>query len=189
MTDFSSAVPEIGVTYQKMILFKTSASVFELIWDIALALFIIRISFVYMTVTFLTSWVLNYLRAFPVTSFQLLDSLFFPLNIFSVVLISWLLVQLYEIPRVLGFRLAIGILALFLIVLADSLAALVIYEEGRGSWAWRTGQVDILQGLVELAVLALMPAVWMFDERMTNEMGDPVTKAHGHDRKKIVDAL
>jgi len=45
-----------------MILFETSTSVFELMWDIALALFIIRISFVYFLLSFLTGCIIAYFR-------------------------------------------------------------------------------------------------------------------------------
>jgi hypothetical protein len=173
-----------------MILFETSASVFELMWDIALALFIIRISFVYCTLAFLASWLLTYLRSSPLISFHIYNSLFFPLNILAVVLISQLLVRFYEIPRVVGFRLTIGLLGLFFMVWADLVAGLVVYEEGWGSWAWRTSGVDIVEGSVWLAVFTLMPALWMFGEKLTDEMGDPVTTtAHGHERKKVVDAV
>lgn len=73
-------------------------------------------------------------------------------------------------------------------VLADLVAGLVMYEEGWASWAWRTSGIDIAQGLVGLAIFTLMPAAWMFGESLTDEMGDPVT-AHGHERKKVIDAV
>jgi hypothetical protein len=171
-----------------MILFETSASVFELMWDIALVIFIIRIAFVYSTLTFLASCLSTYLRSSPSLFVQLPSALFFPLNILVISFISRLLIQFYEIPRVKGFRLAIGLMGLFFLVVSDAVAGMVVYEKGWGAWAWRTGRTDVVEGLLGLVVFALMPALWMLGEGLTDEMGELGT-AHGHERKRVVDVV
>lgn len=81
---------------------------------------------------------------------------------------------------------AIGLMGLFFMVVSDAIAGLVVYEEGWGGWAWRTGKVDIVEGLVGLAFFTLMPALWMLGEGATDEMGET---AHGHEKKPVVDAV
>jgi hypothetical protein len=171
-----------------MILFETSASIFELIWDIALAIFIIRISLVYCTLAFLTSWAFAYIRASPILAINISGSLYFPMYILALALISRFLIKSHEIPRVLSFRLVIGLLGTFFMVFADMVSGLIVYEEGWGGWAWRTSGTDIAEGLVGLAVFGLMPAAWMLSDPTTDKLAAPVNE-RGHGRKKAVDAV
>jgi hypothetical protein len=62
--DLASEISVFLISVTNMTLLETSASVFELMWDIAVALFIIRIAFVYSTLTFISSCALTYLRFF-----------------------------------------------------------------------------------------------------------------------------
>lgn len=45
-----------------MILFKTTSLALELIWDIAIALLIVRLAFLHFVLTFLTECILGYIR-------------------------------------------------------------------------------------------------------------------------------
>lgn len=73
-------------------------------------------------------------------------------------------------------------------VWADLVAGLVVYEGGWGRWAWRTGGMDIIEGMVGLVVFTLMPALWMFGEGITYEMWEPQT-AYEHEKEKFFDAM
>ena len=82
----------------------------------------------------------------------------------------------------------IGLMGLCFMVMSDAMAKLVMYEEGWGGLAWRTGVADIVEELLRLAIFALMPALWMLGEGKTDEMGKPQT-AHGHEGGKVVDTV
>ena len=94
----------------------------------------------------------------------------------------------YEIPRARGFRLAIGLLALFFMVVADAVAGLVMYEEGWSgrNWVWKPGVVDAARGLLGFGVFALMPFLLMVFEGVTDEMGE---MSHGHEKMLLKAAV
>lgn len=172
-----------------MILFETSTSVFEIMWNIALALFIIRISFVYCTLTFLTGCLLTYLRTTHAHQFPILRSLVSPLSM-AIMTAFWarVIIVYYEIPRVRGFRLAIGLLALLFMVVADAVAGLVMYEEGwsRRNWVWRGEVLDAARGLLGFGVFALMPLLLMVFEGVTDEIGET---SHGREKLPLKAAV
>jgi hypothetical protein len=144
-----------------MTLFESADSVWELIWDIALAYFIIRISFVYCSLTFLSYGILIFSYNSSNLSHYLPNSLLFPLNILTIILISRLLVYYYEIPRALGFRFAVGLVASILMIISNALAYTVVHIEWFGHWTRHTGRTITAKEIVALWIFALMPAIWM----------------------------
>jgi len=180
-----------------MIIFETTESVIEILWDVALAFFASRIALIYFALSFTSAALLGY--SFPLLLDLLNNNL--PLTpqlsmiITSLLMLaippihSRIIIQRYEIPRVATFRLAIGAVALVLMVLAGGLVgyiAVVGRREGeewwslRGSLSLSTGDDDgeerkknslvvwmVLLGW--LAWYALMPFGMMFLERREQE--------------------
>lgn len=174
-----------------MILFETSTSVFELLWDIALALFIIRLSFFYFLLSFVTGSLITYFRIArlqPINHLTQPQSELITLPLFLLFNTLWarFIVVYYEIPRVGGFRLAIGGLALSFMMLAELAGGVYLYEKGWNEWIWET---DLLAGGLGASVLllfGLMPFLLMAIESTTDEIGETY---HGHENKPIVAAV
>jgi hypothetical protein len=172
----------------RMIIFETYASVFELMWDIALAYFITQIALVYWTVTFLSSCLLAFVYDSSCSTLPLHHYLFLPVNILVAAIISRLLIYYYDIPRVVGFRLAIGLLASIFMIITDALAGRVHYSEGLGHWAWPTMTVDIVKRVVGILLFSLMPALWMLAEEAMDDIREQHIR-HRHGKKNVLDAL
>lgn len=157
-----------------MILFETTESVIEILWDVALAFFVVRLAAIYFLLNFASALLLSWL-AFagytPVTHLVALSSseALVPFLLASAVLWARVLIVRYEIPRAGWFRLAIGAVALGLMVLAEAFVGWVVYEEG-----WWRGEVweklaggDARAWIVLAGVFgwyALMPYCMMFFE-------------------------
>jgi hypothetical protein len=174
-----------------MILFETSASVFELMWDIALALFIIRIAFFYFALTFASSLIHTFIRTSNVAPYNHLtgppaEVLAFPLQLLSIMLWARYTIVVYEIPRVAGFRLAIGILASIYMVIAEMILGFILKQEGYRKWIWDTDFWSAGLGILSLLLFAMMPRLLMVlekDERRNEET------YHGHETKPITAAV
>ncbi|KAE9373302.1 hypothetical protein N431DRAFT_438603 [Stipitochalara longipes BDJ] len=174
-----------------MILFETSTSVFELLWDIALALFIIRLSFFYFALSFATGLLITYFR---IARLQPLNHLTQPqselvtLPLFLLFNTLWarFIVVNYEVPRVGGFRLAIGGLALAFMLMAELTGGVYMYEKGWTEWIWETDLVAGSLGASVLLLFGLMPFLLMGLEGVTDERGETY---HGHENKTIVAAV
>jgi len=174
-----------------MILLETTASVFELMWDIALALFIIRISFTYFFLSFLSGCVLTYFRVahlMPVKHVTQPQSelVMLPLWLLFIALWARFIIVHYEIPRVGGFRLAIGALALVFMLVAEVMGGAIMYEEGWAAWVWETDPLAAGGGALVLLLFGLMPLLLMGLERREGEMGETY---HGHEKKPITAAV
>ncbi|KXH43690.1 hypothetical protein CSIM01_12584 [Colletotrichum simmondsii] len=174
-------------------LFKTTDSVIEILWDVALAFFIVRIALSYFLFTFtattLLSWIVYTYRQslrLPLVSDQqqqqhLTTSQSDPL-VLAVLLLQTIVglvvaryvVAVYDVPRVAWFRLAIGGLAAAFLVSAEGLLSLIVSafshhegEHGRDFWVWEgaNGRVLVAAMLGGLTAFAAMPAVLMWFER------------------------
>jgi hypothetical protein len=104
------------------ILFETTDSVIEVLWDVALAFFVVRLALLYAGLILLSTWSLLYLlHHLPASLLQvqlshcapwlannphLVTSALTSLSSFSA---AWFLVRRYEVPRVWAFRLAVGV--------------------------------------------------------------------------------
>jgi len=174
-----------------MILFETNTSVFELLWDIALALFILRIAFFYFLLSFLTGCVITYFQFTELQPIYLLtqsqsELVTLPIWLLFTALWARLMIVSYEIPRVGGFRMAIGGLALVLMLCAELVSGVFMYEKGYAPWIWETDYRAAGAGVVVLSLFALMPLLLMQFEKKTDEMGETY---HGHEKKAVIDAV
>jgi len=174
-----------------MILFETSSSVFELMWDIALALFIARLAFYYFGLLFLTGAVITYFRVtrlIPVNHLTQPQSEIITLPFFLIATVLWarFIVVNFEVPRVAGFRLAIGILGTILMVIAELLVGVVMYEEGWSAWIWETDPVAGGASAAVLLLFGLMPSILMLVEKKPAEVDYTY---HGHEKKPITAAV
>lgn len=177
-----------------LILFETTDAVIEILWDIALAVFILRLAFIYFLLTFVSGAAMVYLAYtyYPQPPPSSAHSLATPQSgvalapflVSSFVLWAHLVVSRYEIPRVTGFRLATGAAALLFMVLADAVVGLGLWTEGYGQWAAERIGLGFF-GL--LAAFALMPTVLMPFEAKAG--GKREKTWHGHEEKSIVDAV
>ncbi|KAJ9157402.1 hypothetical protein NKR23_g61 [Pleurostoma richardsiae] len=179
-------------------LFETTESVIEVLWDIALAIFITRLAFIYFLVTsasvgllaFLASKdYLPYLSELTATPHSSLLALSAATVLLSVVWARFV-VTYFEVPRVLSFRLAIGGVALFFAAAAASLAGCVIYGKGQGAWASAEagGPAGAAWGATGVA-FAVMPVLSMLTEARQPAAGGYQSTSHGHENKSIVAAV
>lgn len=141
----------------------TTEAVIEVIWDIVLAFFIIRISIVYAILNFTIWAIFSYLASngylfTPLLSPSNSEFLAVSLRFMLVVLSAWFVEFHYEIPLVYWFRLAIGGLSLLLMALAEFLAT---WTSTQASDATKETNATIKVRLFEpimLAAILLMPA-------------------------------
>jgi hypothetical protein len=101
------------------ILFETTDSVIEVLWDVALAFFVVRLALLYAGLTLLSTWSLLYLVHHLPAPLQLshcAPSLANNAHLLTFVLTSicsfsaaLFLARHYEVPRVWAFRLAVGV--------------------------------------------------------------------------------
>jgi hypothetical protein len=174
-----------------LVLFETTESVIEILWDIALAFFIVRLSLIYFFLAFSTGTLASYVlytRLLPINHLTTPQTEVAVVPFLFALTIVWarLIVWHYEIPRVRGFRLAIGGLAALFMVFAEMVVALVAYEEGIGDWIWET---DLRAGIafaLLLTAFALMPTMLMALERRPEELEQ---LSHGHGQKSVVNAV
>ncbi|KAM3085705.1 hypothetical protein ACMFMG_002770 [Clarireedia jacksonii] len=173
-----------------MILFETSASVFELMWDIALFLFIVRIAFFYFILTFASSLFHTFIRTSNVAAYNHLtppvELSAFPWQLIFIMLWARYTIVVCEIPRVPGFRIAIGILASIYMVMAELILGVILRKEGRTEWIWDRDFLGAGLGLLSLLVFAMMPYLLMMLEK--GEKRNEETN-HGHEKKPIVVAI
>jgi hypothetical protein len=174
-----------------MILFETSTSVFELLWDIALALFIIRISFFYFLLSFASGALITFFRISrlqPINHLTQPQSEIICLPLFLIFNTLWarFIIVNYEVPRVGGFRLAIGGLALGFMLVGELLGGVWMYEKGWTEWIWETDLLAASLGAGVLVLFALMPLLLMALEGETDEIRETY---HGHENKPVVAAV
>jgi len=173
-----------------MLLFETSTSVFELLWDIGIAYFVISLAFYYFGLCFITGCLITYGRVTLLMPLKLLtqpqaELISLPVWLLFVALWARYMIINYEIPRVGGFRLAIGILALVFMVLAELGSGLLMYSQGWSSWVWETDPLAAGFGTISLLLFGLMPRILMVVE---NAKGSDKT-SHGHEKKPVTAAL
>lgn len=174
-----------------MILLETPTSIFEVIWDVVLALFIVRIAFVYFLLTLLSGCAIAYFRILTLQPVFLLtqpqpEFVSLPVWLMFIVLWARYITQDYEVPRVAGFRLVIGFVALIFMVISELIGGFILYEWGYIPWIWETDVKVVGAGAVVLLLFALMPFLFMSIERRPVE---PIETSHGHEKKQIIAAL
>jgi hypothetical protein len=161
----SSGKPSISIQADfTMIIFETTTSVFELMWDIALAYYVTQIALVYCAVACLCSCLVTFVYSSVAVALRMYNTLFFGLSVLVIAIISRLLIYYCEIPRVIGFHLAIGLEALIFMITAGALASRVVYTEELDHWLCPLGSIDIVQQVVGLLLFSLAPTIWMLGE-------------------------
>ncbi|TPX16744.1 uncharacterized protein E0L32_003685 [Thyridium curvatum] len=143
---------------QNMVLFETTESVIEVLWDVALAFFVTRLALVYFAVVFVPTCLISYLATCND------GSLLHRANIAGVVAAQLLVTALaargvvvhFQLPHLKSLRLAIGGVALGFMLGARALVA-------AAGWSLFVGGGRSTALL--LAVFAAMPALMMALER------------------------
>jgi hypothetical protein len=179
-----------------MILFETTESVIEVLWDIALAFFVVRLALLYAVLTFgsvLTVELL--LHRLPPTSALSVAApdkgrLLLPFLLLTVSTIwARFLVAHFQVPRNVPFRLAVGVTAAALGMIGESLVRLVLYE---GGW-WSVGEwmrVGWKVWAPMMMAFAVMPAVQMAFEKGWEAVEEEVEELrHRHAKKSIRNAV
>ncbi|KAK1768366.1 hypothetical protein QBC33DRAFT_513979 [Phialemonium atrogriseum] len=151
------------------VLFETTDSVIDILWNIALASFIIRLALIYTLLTLASGLALSRLAALALANQTHTSAP--PLPVRAAMLVAAtacarLLVARYEVPRAAGLRLAAGAAALALMAVTRLVARLALYEVGGGEdWFARGGTGPALASGGMLVGYALMPVLVMVFER------------------------
>jgi len=181
-----------------LVLFETSESVIELLWDIALAFFILRIAFIYFLLTFTSGALLTYFfadRFLPATLFYISmeQSELLVLGLHLLLMTVWarFCIVYFEVPRVKGFRLAIGLVAGVFMFLAETLLGFVLYKYGHGGWILESEPEARWAWATSLAVFSLLPVMMTAVERVPTDECDKCHAAtsHGHEKKSVTAAV
>jgi hypothetical protein len=180
-----------------LVLFETTESVIEVLWDIALAFFIVRLSLVYFILAFSSSLLVSYIWITTGTWLSILatgteDSLTTLRSELALMLLLLLTcaacarftIWYYEIPKVTAFRLAIGGLAGGYMAVAILIVGAVLYEKDMTEWilesaGWARGGFVALLGAYVLMPVALMAL----------EGAGELETSHGHETKSLLDAV
>lgn len=180
-----------------MILFETTESVIEVLWDIVLAIYIIRVAFAYFLLNFLSGLGLVYLSSHHLTPVIELTTpqselVLAPFLLLSSIIWARFIIVYYEVPRVWGFRIASGVAALvFLATTSLFVTTPILYLEGHAGWIWETDKKAglALGGL--LAAYTFMLVIEMAFENRGELSAKPGTArtSHGHEEKSIAAAV
>lgn len=182
-----------------LVLFETSESVIEFLWDIALAFFIVRIALAYFLLTFASGALLTYAfadRILPTAllSLTMSQSELLVLGLHVIIMAFWarLIIVYFEVPRVKSFRLAIGGVASVFMLLAEALIALLVYDHGHSSWVYAMEPSVKAAWVCSLVMFASLPAMMMVMEKPPTDECEkchhPAT-SHGHEKKSITAAV
>jgi hypothetical protein len=149
-----------------MILLDNTASVLELIWDIAVFLIVMRLAFLYFVLTFFTGCILGYIRLYKVIPIYHLsppvaELLEMPIMLLAVFIWARLIMVRFSVPNVAGMRLAIGFLALGFLLLAELGGEFVKYENGLEARIFDTDKISSGAFAASLVLFGLMPWLLM----------------------------
>jgi len=174
-----------------MILFETNTSIYEILWDLTLATFMIQIAFVYFVLSFISGCFLTYLRISTLQPIYLLtqpQAEFFVLPFWLIFITLWarFVTVNYEVPQFAGFRLVIGGLAAVFMLGFELVGRVFLYEKGYSKWIWETDFVAAGVRAAVLVLFALMPTLLM---RMESKPAEDGETYHGHEKKSISCAI
>ncbi|KAL2023239.1 hypothetical protein VTK56DRAFT_3362 [Thermocarpiscus australiensis] len=181
-----------------LIFFETTDSVIEILWDIALAVFVIRLALVYAALTYGSALagllLLPGLLPHPpppppaaAAAAAAAETTLLPplLLLASSALWARYAIVRHEVPRVLSLRLAVGVTAAVCVLATEALAGLVLYETGwTGVAGWARMGWGTWMGVT--GAFALMPAVLMGFESGGISEGAP-EDGHGHEKRRAAD--
>lgn len=154
-------------------------SVVEVLWDIAIAVLIVRLAFLYYLFTFLTGCIFGVIRLgylVPVYQVRASTAALFEMPIMILVVAFWAsyILQKFEVPKIAWMRLAVGLIGLLFMLATEFVGRVIMYEEG-----WRKGILE--EDLVvneafggTLFVFGLMPWLLMAGDGKSQSEMQPI---------------
>ncbi|KAK4128685.1 hypothetical protein N657DRAFT_35778 [Parathielavia appendiculata] len=160
------------------IVFETTDSVIEILWDVALAFFVVRLAALYAALTLLPAWSLMFLlhhlhHNLPPSIVSIWKGnphlLACVLTWLAALAAAWFLVRKFEVPRVWPFRLAMGASGAVVGMGMEAVVSGMGYEflgwermedlvvVGGG---WKMGMGAVV-GMATMPVLAMGPERWL----------------------------
>ncbi len=151
-------------------------SVFEILWDIAVSLLILRLAFFYYAATFLTGCVLGFIRiGVFVRSYHygapVAELIEMPFMLLATAFWAIFVVTKFEIPKVAWLRLAIGLLGLGFMIVTELVGRIILYGT---SWPHSMSKMEILaKGAFSacLIIFGLMPWLLMLPANLNSRQG------------------
>ena len=144
--------------------------IFNVLYFIVLGFFVLRISFAYFSVPFLSGLLLQYMRQAHAMPIYLVmtpstEPSLIPLQL--VVTAAWAryVVSFFDMPRTIRFRLLVGLVAAFYTVVFELFTVSLLRHEGRGFWITNLDRSAALCFATLLVGLAVMPMLVMVTER------------------------
>jgi hypothetical protein len=149
-----------------MILIQSSASVFEILYDVLLLVLLLRVSFLYFALVFLTGCIFGFLRVkYLIPSFDI-DSrtgelIEMPLMLLFIALWARVLIVRFKLPAVSSLRLIIGFMALGHMLVAELVTGIIMYKKGWKEALMRRDPAAGSAFATALALFGLMPWILM----------------------------
>jgi uncharacterized membrane protein len=161
-----------------LVLLEEIMSLVEVLWDIAMAVIIVRLAFLYCLFTFLTGCIFGFIRlgyVVPVYHVRASTAELFemPIMVLVTVFWAWFTIRKFEIPKVAWMRLAVGLVGLLFMLVTEFVGRVILYEEG---WTKGILEEDLIASEAfggTLLVFGLMPWLLM----VAQEKEQSVTKA------------
>ena len=127
-------------------MFETSMLIFELLWDIAFAVLILRLAFFYYAATFLTAFILGIVRiGIFVRSYHygapVAELIEMPFMIIAIAFWAMFMMIRFDIPQVAWIRLAIGLLGMAFMLATELVGRIIIYGN---PWPTSMSKMEIL---------------------------------------------
>ena len=145
-------------------------SIMNVLFNIVLAFYVLRISFAYFSVPFASGLLLQYMRRAHAMPIYLVmtpstEPSLIPLQL--VVTAAWAryVVSFFRMPRTLRFRLLVGLVAAGYAVTFELFTVSLLRHEGRGFWIASLDRSAALCFATLLLGLAAMPTLVMVTER------------------------
>jgi hypothetical protein len=141
---------------------ESSLSVFELLWNVAVSLLVLRIAFFYYGLTFFTGCVFGSIRLgvlVPMYHFRqpIAELIEMPFMLMAIAFWARFTVTKYEVPKVAWLRLTIGLLGLVFMVTTEVVMKRML--SGQSSTESKS-KIDILARVafgISLVIFGLMP--------------------------------
>jgi hypothetical protein len=167
----------MGFQLNQITPFGTIMLVFELLWDIAFAILILRLAFFYYAFTILTGVILGIVRVrvfvrshhYGAPIAELIEM---PFMLLAIAFWAMFLVIRFDIPKVAWMRLAIGSLGLAFMLATEIVGKIILYGS---PWSTSTSTMEILAKGASagcLIMFGLMPWLLMLPIGERTELGE-----------------
>lgn len=149
-----------------LVLLEEIMSVVEVLWDIAMAVLIVRLAFLYYIFTFLTGCIFGFIRlGYVVPVYHVRASTVevfeMPIMVLMTVFWAWFTIRKFEIPKVAWIRLAVGLVGLLFMLVTEFVGRVILYK---GGWTKGILEEDLIASEAfggALLVFGLMPWLLM----------------------------